>query len=122
MATREEISDRLKELEAKLEVAQDLFGTVIRSIDGFSDFTGEFKAEVDKEKMAATLREKLKTGQISKEKVDNMVKAKSEHVGIMREVEVLQTEASLTSVQKGRLANLHATAETALSLLHKVTP
>lgn len=52
-----------------------------------------------------------------------MVKAKAGHVGILREVEILQTEsATLSAVQKGRLANLRATAETALELLKQVTP
>jgi hypothetical protein len=38
-------------------------------------------------------------------------------------VEILQTEApKLSAVQKGRLANLHATAGTALELLKQVTP
>lgn len=50
--------------------------------------------------------------------MDNLIKAKSEHVGILREVEVLQSDpTALTVVQKGRLANLHATAGTALELL-----
>jgi hypothetical protein len=118
-----ELSERLGVLEKKLDAAQELFGTVIRSIDGFSEFSGDFKAESDKEKMAASLKEKMKSGQVSKDKVDNMVKAKSAHVGILREVEILQTEApQLSAVQKGRLANLHATAETALELLKQVTP
>jgi hypothetical protein len=60
---------------------------------------------------------------VSKVKLDNMVKAKAEHVGILREVEILQeNSAKLTVVQKGRLANLQATAETALELLKQVTP
>jgi len=65
----------------------------------------------------------MKLGEVSKAKVDNMVKAKSEHAGILREVEILQTEAlKLSAVQKGRLANLRATAVTALDLFKQVTP
>ncbi len=65
----------------------------------------------------------VKLVELSKEKVDNMVKAKAEHVGILREVEILLEEpASLSTVQKGRLANLHTTAQTALELLKQVAP
>ena len=117
-----ELGERLEFLESKLEAAQETFGTTIRSIEGFAEYTGNFTAEDEKTKMAANLREKIKTGEISKEKVDNMVKAKAEHAGILREVEVLQTVPGLTAVQKGRLANLHATAETALELLKVVAP
>lgn len=118
-----ELSERLGVLEKKLDAAQATFGTVIRSIEGFSEFSGEFNAESDKEKMASSLKEKMKSGQVSKAKLDNMVKAKAEHVGILREVEILQKEsATLSAVQKGRLANLRATAETALELLKEVTP
>lgn len=113
-----EISGRLVELEEKLDAAQATFGTVIRSISGFAGYTGEFEAESDKEKMAASLKEKIEAGEVSREKVDNMVKARAEHAGILREVEVLQSDPSkLSIVQKGRLANLHATAQTALDLL-----
>jgi hypothetical protein len=118
-----ELNERLGVLEEKLDAAQATFGTVIRSIEGFSEFSGEFKAESDKEKMTSSLKEKMKSGQVSKAKLDNMVKAKAEHVGILREVEILQTEAAtLSTVQKGRLVNLRATAETALELLKQVTP
>ena len=118
-----EINDRLTTLETKLEKAQETFGSVIRSIEGFSDFTGDFKAEADKKKMAATLNTKLRSGQVSKEKVDNLVKAKAEHVGILREVEVLQSNpAGLSVIQKGRLANLQGTAQTALDLLKEANP
>lgn len=123
LAATAEINERLKVLEEKLDAAQASFGTVIRSIAGFAEYTGEFSAESEKEKMAATLREKIKTGQVSKEKVDNMVKAKAEHMGIIREVEVIRSDASqLSVVQRGRLANLHATAQTALDLLKGTTP
>lgn len=118
-----EIGDRLDTLETKLDAAQDFFGTLVRSIDGFSDYSGEFKSESDKAKAAASLSEKAKSGAVSKEKMDNLIKAKSQHAGILREVEILQTEApKLTVVQKGRLANLQATAKTALDLLDPVTP
>ncbi|MFZ9936111.1 MAG: type II toxin-antitoxin system VapC family toxin [Luteolibacter sp.] len=72
--------------------------------------------------LSNVLREKIKAGEISKKKVDNMVKAKAEHAGILREVEVLQTVPWLTAVQRGRLANLHATAGTGLELLTVVAP
>jgi hypothetical protein len=118
-----EINDRLSTLETKLDRAQETFGSVIRSIEGFSDFTGVFEAEVDKKEMVATLNTKLRSGQVSKEKVDNLVKAKAEHVGILREVEVLQSEPERFSViQRGRLANLDATAQTALDLLKEASP
>jgi hypothetical protein len=118
-----EINERLETLETKLEKAQETFGTVIRTIDGFSDFTGDFKGEDDKKKMAATLNTKMKSGQISKEKVDNLVKAKAEHVGILREVEVLLSEpSSLTVIQRGRLSNLQGTAQSALDLLKQAAP
>jgi tetrahydromethanopterin S-methyltransferase subunit G len=121
-ANTAELNERLDILENKLDAAQATFGTVIRSIEGFSEYTADFKGESDREKMAASLKEKLKSGVISKEKIDNMVKAKAEHIGIMREVEILQSDSSkLSAVQKGRLANLHATAETALELLKQVT-
>jgi hypothetical protein len=117
-----ELNERLDILEKKLDAAQATFGTVIRSIEGFSEYTGDFKGESDRGKMAASLKEKMKSGVISKEKMDNMVKAKAEHIGIMREVEILQSDSSkLSAVQKGRLASLHATAETALELLKQVT-
>lgn len=116
-----EVSERLEELEAKLEKAQELLGEEIRSIDEFSEFTGVANAEAENEKMSVILREKVKSGAISKEKIDNMVKVKAEHVGILREVEVLQSQASgLGVVQKGRLANLQATAATALELLKAI--
>ncbi len=118
-----ELSERLGVLEKKLDAAQASFGTVIRSIEGFSEFSGEFKGESDREQMAANLKGKMKSGQVSKDKVDNMVKVKAEHVGILREVEILQAESTKPSpVQKGRLANLHTTAKTALDLLAGVTP
>ena len=118
-----ELSERLDVLERKLETAQESFATVVRSIEGFSEFSGDLSSKGDKEKVAATLKEKMKLGEVSKTKVDNMVKAKAEHVGILREVEILQTESpKLSSVQKGRLANLRVTAETALDLLKQVTP
>jgi len=118
-----EISNRIATLETKLEGAQDTFGSVIRSIEGFADFTGDFKAETDKKKMAATLNAKLRSGQVTKEKVDNLVKAKAEHVGILREVEVLQAEAgSLSIIQRSRLANLQGTAQAALDLLNDANP
>ena len=73
--------------------------------------------------MAASINEKMKSGIVSKDKVDNMVKAKAEHIGIIREVEILQSESNkLSAVQKGRLASLHATADTALELLKQITP
>lgn len=116
-----EVSQRLVELEDKLEKAQELLGEEIRSIDGFSEFTGGANAEAENEKMSVILREKVKSGAISKEKIDNMVKVKAEHAGILREVEVLQSQASgLGVVQKGRLANLQATAATALELLKAI--
>ena len=118
-----ELSERLGVLEQKLDAAQASFGTVIRSIEGFSEFSGDLSSEGSQEKVAATLKEKLKSGAVGKAKVDNMVKAKAEHLGILREVEILQTESpKLSTVQKGRLANLRATAETALALLKEVTP
>lgn len=117
-----ELNERLDILEKKLDGAQTTFGTVVRSIEGFSEYTGDFKGETERGKMTASLREKIKSGMISKEKIDNMVKAKAEHIGIMREVEILQSDSSkLSAIQKGRLANLHATAETALVLLQQVT-
>jgi hypothetical protein len=118
-----EIGKRLDVLEKKLEDAQDFFGTLVRSIDGFSDFSSDFEAESDKEKVTASLREKVKSGVVSKEKVDNLIKAKSQHAGILREVEILQSAApKLGVVQRGRLANLQETAKTALDLLKSVTP
>ena len=121
-ANTAELSERLDVLEGKLEAAQQSFATLIRSIDGFSDFTGDLSAEGKKETMVANLKEKVKLGEVTKVKLDNMVKAKAEHVGILREVEILQADSTkLTVVQKGRLANLRATAEIALELLKQVT-
>jgi hypothetical protein len=117
-----EISDRLEFLERKLAAAQDIFGSLIRSIEGFSEFTGHVESESDLEVTKAKLKEKVKFGVVSKEKLDNMVKAQAEHVGIMREVEVLQGADQLSVLQRARLANLHATAEAALSLLDGVAP
>jgi DNA repair exonuclease SbcCD ATPase subunit len=119
----EEISERLITLEAKLEAAQQSFSTVIRSIEGFSEYSGEFTSEIEKEKTTASINEKIKSGMVSKEKVDNMLKAKAEHVGILHEVQTLQTEvANLSPIQKGRLANLNATSKTGLELLSKIAP
>ena len=123
VADSAELTERLGVLEKKLETAQDFFATIVRSIEGFSEFSGEFEAKSDREQTAATLKHKVTSGQVSKDKIDNMVKAKSEHVGILREVEILQTESTkLSTLQKGRLANLHATAETATELLKQVAP
>ena len=118
-----ELKERLDVLERKLETAQESFATLIRTIEGFSEFSGDLTSERDSETMAATLKEKVKSGKVSKTKVDNMVKAKAEHVGILREVEILQTESvKLSPVQKGRLASLRATTKTALALLKDVIP
>lgn len=118
-----QISARLVFLERKLAAAQSNFGTLIRSLDGFADYTGDFEDESDLKKTGAKLKEEVKFGVVSKEKLDNMVRAKAEHVGIMREVEILQTEASkLSTLQKAQLANLSATAHTALQILKEVTP
>jgi hypothetical protein len=123
-ATRMEVAEvgqRLEELETKLESAQELLGTAIRSIDEFAEFKGVVHAENEREQMTMVLKEKMKAGTITKETIDNMVKVKAEHAGIIREVEVLQSAAtSLSVVQKGRLANLQATAKTALELLQAV--
>ena len=44
-----------------------------------------------------------------------MFRTKAEHIGTLRMVEVIQTESTkLSAVQYGRLADLLATAETAL--------
>jgi hypothetical protein len=51
-----------------------------------------------------------------------MVKAKAEHVGILREVEILNTQPGISVIQKGRLVNLQATAAEALELLKDITP
>lgn len=116
-----EVSERLEELEAKLERAQELLGEEIRSIEEFSEFTGVGNHEAENEKMSVILREKIKSGAISKEKINNMVKVKSEHVGILEEVELLQSKSSaLGIVQKGRLANLHATTSSALQMLESI--
>jgi hypothetical protein len=118
-----EISDRLKDLEEKLEAAQATFGTVIRSIHGFAEYSGDFSAASNKEMVGASLKEKILSGEVSNEKVDNMVKAKAEHVGIIRELDVLNSDPSrLSVIQKGRLANLRATANTALDLLNQAIP
>lgn len=118
-----EVGKRLDVLEKKLEEAQDYFGTEVRSIEGFADFSSDFKAESDREKVTANLKQKVKSGAVSKQKMDNLIKAKSQHAGILREVEILQSAASrLSVVQRGRLANLEETAETALDLLKAVTP
>ncbi len=118
-----EVSERLTYLEEKLEAAQASFGTVIRSIDGYAEFSGEFKEEADKTRLVATLNQKIKTGEVSKESVENMIKARAEHVGILREIDILDKESTaLSAVQRGRLANLRATAETGLSLLGEVAP
>lgn len=123
-ATQMEVAEvglRLEELETKLENAQELLGTAISSIDEFAEFKGAVHAENEREQMTMILKEKMKAGTITKETIDNMVKVKAEHAGIIREVEVLQSAAtSLGIVQKGRLANLEATAKTALELLQAV--
>jgi hypothetical protein len=63
------------------------------------------------------------SGEVSNEKLDNMVKAKAEHVGILRELEVIDSDPSkLSVIQKGRLANLRATTQTALDLLKQAIP
>lgn len=41
---------RLEELESKLGSAQELFGSVIRSMEGFSNFTGTFSSETEKKR------------------------------------------------------------------------
>lgn len=117
-----ELGKRLDTLERKLSAAQASFGTLVRSIDGFSEFSSDYSSTSDWGDFASSLRQTLKSGKVSKEKMDNMVKAKAEHVGILHEVEILQTESvHLSAVQKGRLANLQATAKTALDLLNQVT-
>lgn len=116
-----EVSQRLEELETKLESAQELLGTAIRSIDEFAEFKGGVRAEDEREQMTVILKEKMKAGTITKETIDNMIKVKAEHAGILREVEILQSAAAgLGTVQKARLANLQTTAETALRLLTSV--
>lgn len=116
-----EVSLRLEELETKLENAQELLGTAISSIDEFAEFKGAVDAKNEREQMTMILKEKMKAGTITKETIDNMVKVKAEHAGIIREVEVLQSATTnLGIVQKGRLANLEATAKTALELLQAV--
>ena len=118
-----EISERLTVLEKKLEYAQDSFGTVIRSIEGYAEFTGEFTEEEDKLQLVTKINEKIKTGEVSKERAENMIKSRSDHAGIIRELDILEKEsAKLSVVQKGRIANLRATAQTGLSLLIKITP
>jgi len=122
-ANSAELSERLDMLEKKLNAVQATFGTVIHSIEGFAEYTGEFKSESDRKKMAANLKEQITSRQVGKTKLDNMVKAKAEHAGILREIEILQTDTpKLSVVQKGRLASLHTTAENALELLQAVTP
>ena len=122
LANSAELSERLDMLEKKLNAAQATFGTVIHSLEGFAEYTGEFKSESDRKKMAANLKEQITSRQVGKTKLDNMVKAKAEHAGILREIEILQTATpKLSVVQKGRLASLHTTAATALELLQAVT-
>lgn len=116
-----ELSKRLEQLESKLETAQESFGTLIRSVEGLSEYNGEFRTESEKNKAVSTIKEKVRSGAVSKEKMDNMIKARSEHRGILREVEIIQAEATgISVVQKGRLANLKVTAQTALDLLDQV--
>lgn len=116
-----EITTRLNFLERKLAAAQDTFGTLIRSIDGLADYTGDFNSETELKATNAKLKEKLKFGAVSKEKFDNIVKARAEHVGILTEVEILQSGVDQLSIlQRARLANLFATAQTALALLDEV--
>ncbi len=51
-----------------------------------------------------------------------MIKSRADHAGIIRELDILEKEsAKLSIVQKGRIANLRATAQTGLSLLVKIT-
>ncbi len=96
---------------------------MIRSIENSSDHSRNFSSDSDRKKMVESINEKMKSGTVSKEKMDNLVKAKSEHAGILKEVESLQQDpATLTKLQKAQLADLHATAETALELLKDVTP
>jgi hypothetical protein len=117
-----EFNERLTFLEGKLEAAQTSFGTIIRSIEGFAEYSGEIKGEADRERFATKVQEEIKSGAVSQEKVDNMVKAKAEHVGILREVEILNTQPGISVIQKGRLVNLQATAAEALELLKDITP
>lgn len=120
-ANTDEIVARLTVLEGRLEKAQETLGTLIRTIEGFAEYTGVASTENDREKQSASLREKVKLGEVSREKVDNIVKAKADHIGILKEVEILEAEATgLSAVQKGRLANLRASAETALELIQEV--
>jgi hypothetical protein len=68
------------------------------------------------------INEKIKTGEVSKERAENMIKSRADHAGIIRELDILEKEsAKLSIVQKGRIANLRATAQTGLSLLVKIT-
>lgn len=121
--TAAEVVERLTYLEEKLEAAQASFGTIVRSIEGYAEFSGEFTKEEDKARLVATMNQKIKAGEVSKERVENMVKARAEHAGILRELDVLDKEsATLSAVQRGRLANLRATAETGLALLDQISP
>jgi hypothetical protein len=121
--TAVEVADRITHLEEKLEAAQESFGTTVRSIEGYAVFTGEFTKEDEKERLVATLNEKIKAGEVSKERVENVVKARAEHVGILRELDTLdELSGSLSAVQRGRLANLRATAETGHALLVQIAP
>lgn len=118
-----EIAERITYLEEKLEAAQASFGTTVRSIEGYAVYNGEFTKEEDKARFVATLNQKIKAGEVSKEHVDNVVKARSEHVGILREMDILDEATGLLSVvQRGRLANLRATAETGLALMVQIAP
>jgi hypothetical protein len=118
-----EVAERITHLEEKLEAAQASFGTTVRSIEGYAVFNGEFTQEDEKKRLVATLNEKIKAGEVSKERVENVVKARAEHVGILRELDTLdELSGSLSAVQRGRLANLRATAETGHALLVQIAP
>jgi hypothetical protein len=118
-----ELSERLTVLEQKLEVAQDSFGTVIRSIEGYAEFTGEFAKEEDKSQLVTKINQKIKTGEVSKERAENMIKSRSDHAGIIRELDILERESTnLSVVQRGRIANLRTTALSGISLLKQIAP
>ncbi len=117
------ISERLTVLEKKLQDAQDSYGTVIRTIEGYAEFSGEFTEEDDKLQLITKINEKIKIGEVGKERAENIIKSRADHAGIIRELDILEKESlNLSVIQKGRIANLRATAQTGLSLLINITP
>jgi len=120
-AESSELSARLDVLESRLSTAQDVMGTVVHSIEGWSKFDSKGSVSTDRSALAQKLRSEISSGSITTDKKENLVKAKSQQLGILREVQSLQSAIRAPSaIQKGRLLNLETSAKQALEMLDGV--